>query len=156
MALLLIKHRPAQASPVVLPQPQPLSAVVVSPLFQSALPQPLLSLAPLLLPLQPLLLLSLAKPQPPLRAGKTCEGSTTAPERKGVAKVRLRKGPMGEPHKAVRRLDLAVLPEAIQQALLRPPEAESSDEEGPSLRPVKTAAKGLVSAEAQQQHPSGS
>ena len=63
---------------------------------------------------------------------------------------------MGEPHKAVRRLDLAVLPEAIQQALLRPPEAESSDEEGPSLRPVKTAAKGLASAEAQQLHPSGS
>ena len=94
-----------------------------------------------------------------LRAGKTCEGSTTAPERKGVAKVRLRKGPMGEPHKAVRRLDLAVLPEAIQQALLRPPEAESSDEEGPSLMPVKTATRatrGLVSAEAQQQHPSGS
>jgi len=136
--------------------------MVVSPLFQSALPQPLLSLAPLLLPLQPLLLLSLAKPQPLLRAGKTCEGSTTAPERKGVAKVRLRKGPMGEPHKAVRRLDLAVLPEAIQQALLRPPEAESSDEEGPSLRPVKTATRatratrGLVSAEAQQRHPSGS
>lgn len=47
---------------------------------------------------------------------------------------------MAAPQKAVRRLDLAVLPEEIQQALLRPQEESSDEEELGSVVQVKTSA----------------